>query len=163
MLISKWAFNWEILPNPDSRKLDQELLFSGKRKVQIHAVRWVNNSLVERTCYHKHLNILLDENVNFKKHNNTAIMKIGKYISVIKKQSTSSKWILLWKKKQPLQDKSVLAISAVKLMFRRFFQRLSCMLKIMKDKALNYLTNLLAQSETNTRIKKNSIKFFHFF
>ena len=33
----------------------------------------------------------------------------------------------------------------------------------MKDKALNYLTNLLAQSETNTRIKKNSIKFFHFF
>ena len=36
LLISKWAYNWKIVFNPDPSKLAQEVLFSRKTKIQIH-------------------------------------------------------------------------------------------------------------------------------
>ena len=36
LLISKWAFNWKMLSNPDPSKPAQEFLFPRKTKVQNH-------------------------------------------------------------------------------------------------------------------------------
>ena len=71
--------------NPDPRKPAQEVLFSRKKKIQIHPTISLNNIQVERASRHKHLRILLDEKLNFKQHIDTTILKINKAISVIQK------------------------------------------------------------------------------
>ena len=74
-----------MLFNPDPNKTAQEVLFSRKNKVQFHLTLYLNNIQVERTSYQKHLGILLDEKLNFKKHIDSVMPKINKSISVIKK------------------------------------------------------------------------------
>ena len=86
LLISELAYNWKILFNPDSSKPAQEVLFSRKKKVNIHPTVSLNNIHVERASHRKHLGVLLDEKLKFKEHIDSAIMlKINKGISVIKK------------------------------------------------------------------------------
>ena len=67
--------------SPDRKESAQEVLFSRKRQIQSHPTL----SLVERSTYHKHLGVILDEKLNFKEHINSAISKVKKGISVIKK------------------------------------------------------------------------------
>ena len=74
-----------MLFNPDSSEPAQEVLFSRKKKIQAHPTISLNNVQVERVSYQKHLGILLDEKRNFKQHIDSAISKINKGISVIKK------------------------------------------------------------------------------
>ena len=64
-----------MLFNPDPSKPAQEVLFSRKKKTQIHPTISFKNIQVERASHHKHLGILLDEKLNFKQHINTAILK----------------------------------------------------------------------------------------
>ena len=85
LLISKWAFNWKMLFNPDPTKPAQEVIFSKKKKTQTHPIISVNNIQVEKVPYQKHLGILLNEKLNFKQHVHSAILKMNKGISVIKK------------------------------------------------------------------------------
>ena len=59
--------------------------FSKKKKIQTHPIIRFNNIQVEKVPYQKHLGILLDEKVNFKQHVDSAILKMNKGISVIKK------------------------------------------------------------------------------
>ena len=66
-----------MLFNSDPSKLAQEVLFSRKKKVQIHPAISLNNIQVERASYQKHLAILLDEKCNFKQHIDSAILKIN--------------------------------------------------------------------------------------
>ena len=66
MLISKWAYNWKMLFNPDPSKPAQEVLFSRKKQVQIHPTISLNNIQVERAPYQKHLGLILEEKLNFK-------------------------------------------------------------------------------------------------
>ena len=73
-----------MLFNPDPSKPTQEMLFSRKKKTQIHPTIRFNNIQVERVSHHKHLGFLLDEKFNFKQYIGTTIMKINKGISVIK-------------------------------------------------------------------------------
>ena len=61
------------------------MLFSRKKKVQIHPTISLHDIQVERASHHKHLGIYLDEILNFKQNIDTAILKINKGISVIKK------------------------------------------------------------------------------
>ena len=63
----------------------QEVVFSRKKKTQSHPAISLNNIQVERTSYQKHLGLLLDEKLNFKQHVDSAILKMNKGISVIKK------------------------------------------------------------------------------
>ena len=65
--ISKWAYNWKMLFNPDPNKPAQEVLFSRKSKVQVHPTINFNNIQVERTSCPKHLGILLDQNLTLNK------------------------------------------------------------------------------------------------
>ena len=57
--ISKWAYNWKMLFNPDPSKPAQEVVFSRKKKEQSHPGISLNNIQVERTSYHKHLGLIL--------------------------------------------------------------------------------------------------------
>ena len=74
-----------MLFNPDPTKPAQEVIFSKKKKTQTHPIISVNNIQVEKVLYQKHLGILLDEKLNLKQHFDSAILKINKDISVIKK------------------------------------------------------------------------------
>ena len=85
MLISKWVYNWKMLFNPDTSKPAQEVLFSRKKQVQIHPTISLNNIQVERVPYQKHLGLILDEKLNSKQHIVSAISKVNKGISIIKK------------------------------------------------------------------------------
>ena len=85
LLISKWAFNWKMLFNPDRTKPAQEVIFSKKKKTQAHPIISLNNIQVEKVSYQKHLGILLDEKLNFKQYVDSAILKMNKGISVTKK------------------------------------------------------------------------------
>ena len=77
-----------MLFTPDPSKPAQEVLFSRKKKVQIHPTINLNNIQVEKASHHKHLGILLEEKLNFKHYINTTILKINKGISLIKKTRT---------------------------------------------------------------------------
>ena len=81
--ISKWAYNWKMLFNPDPRKPAQEVVFSKKKKEQSHPGISLNNIQVDRTSSHKHLGLILDEKLNFKQHVDSALLKMNKGISVI--------------------------------------------------------------------------------
>ena len=85
LLISRWPYNWKMIFNLDPSKPAQEVLFSTKKKTQIHPTISFNNIQVERASHHKHLGVLLDQKLNFKQHIDTTILKINKGISVIKK------------------------------------------------------------------------------
>ena len=88
LLISKWAYDWRMLFNPDPKKPAQEVIFSRKKQSQSHPTINLNNIHVERASYQKHLGIILDEKLNFKQHIDNAILKFDKGISVIKKTSS---------------------------------------------------------------------------
>ena len=83
--ISTWTYNWKMLFNPGSSKRAQEMLFSRKKKIQVHPIVSLNNVQVERVSSQKYLGILLNEKLNFKQHIDIAISKVNKGISVIKK------------------------------------------------------------------------------
>ena len=70
-----------MLFNPDPSKPAQEVLFSRKKKTQIHPTISFNNIQVGRASHHKHLGVLLDEKLNFKQHIDTIILKINKGIT----------------------------------------------------------------------------------
>ena len=74
-----------MLFNPDPKKPAQEVIFSRKKQSQSHPTISLNNIHVERASYQKHLGIIIDEKLNFKKHIDNAILKFDKGISVIKK------------------------------------------------------------------------------
>ena len=84
-LISKWGYHWKMLFNPDPKKPAQEVLFSRKKQLQSHPNISLNNIQVERSVHQKHLGLILDDKLNFKKHVDGAISKVNKGISVIKK------------------------------------------------------------------------------
>ena len=50
------------------------------------------------------------------------------------------------------RDKIYQELGLESLKSRRWYKRLSCMFKIMKEEALNYLINLVPKSETNNSI-----------
>ena len=85
LLISRWAYNWKMLFNPDPMKPAQEVLFSRKKQNQIYLTISLNNIQVEKVPYQKHLGLILDQKLNFKQHIDCAISKINKGIAVIKK------------------------------------------------------------------------------
>ena len=75
----------KMLFNPDLKKPTQEVLFSRKYQLQTHPTISLNNVQVERTISQKHLGVILDEKLNFKEHVDSAISKVNKGISLIRK------------------------------------------------------------------------------
>ena len=57
-LISKWAFQWKILFNPDTNKQPRELHFCNKWKKSQRLLIFVQNA--QSAANHKHLGLILD-------------------------------------------------------------------------------------------------------
>ena len=202
--ISKWAYDWKMLFNPNPCKPAREVVFSRKKKTQSHPAISLNNIQVERTSYQKHLALLLDEKLNFKQHVDSAILKMNKDISVIKKlrHSLPRKSLLtiykaflrplvdygdiiydqpqneyFCEKIESVQYRAALVITGAiqgtsrdklyhelgleSLKSRRWYKRLSCMFKIMKREAPNYLINLIPRCEQTIRTRNNHIPNYH--
>ena len=154
---------------------------------------------VERTSYNKHLGILLDEKLNFKKHIDSVLPKISKGISVIRKlrHSLPRKSLLtiykaffrllidygdiiydqpqnksFCEKLKSVQYKADVAITGAMqgtscnkiyqelgvepLKSRRWYNCLSCIFKIMKKEAPNYLINFILKCEAVIRTRFNN-------
>ena len=201
--ISKWDYDWKMLFNPGPCKPAQEVVFSRKKKTQSHPAISLNIQ-VEQTSYQKHLGLLLDEKLNFKQHVDSAILKMNKGISVIKKLRLSlprKSLLTIYKaflrplvdygniiydqrqnesfceKIESVQYRAALAVtgaiqgtSRVKLYHelgleslksRRWYKCLSCMFKIMKTEAPNYLINLIPKCEQTIRTRNNHIPNSH--
>ena len=79
-LISKWGYQWKMLFNSEPA---QEVLFSRKKQLQNHPNISLNNIQVERSGHQKHLGLILDEKLNFKKHVDGAISKVNKGIALM--------------------------------------------------------------------------------
>ena len=92
--ISKWAYNWKMLFNPDPDKPAQEVVFSRNMKLQSHPTVSLNIMQVERASYLKHLGIWIEKNLNFKQHIGSFILKINKGMSLTKKLQSPRKSIL---------------------------------------------------------------------
>ena len=92
--ISKWAYNWKMLFNPDPDKPAQEVVFSRNMKLQSHPTVSLNIMQVERASYLKHLGIWIEKNLNFKQHIGSFISKINKGVSLTKKLQSPRKSIL---------------------------------------------------------------------
>ena len=85
-LISKWAFTWKMVFNPDPTKHAQEVI-SRKKDTSAHPNIVFNDIPVERASHHKNLGIYLDQKLNFKMHIETVSCNVNKDISIIKKLS----------------------------------------------------------------------------
>ena len=68
------------------------MLFSRKNQIQNHPTISLNNIQVERTNFQKHLGLILDEKLNFKQHVDSALSKVNKGISVMKKLRHTLPW-----------------------------------------------------------------------
>ena len=84
-MISKWAYNWKMSFNPDPGKPAQEVLFSRKNSNITHPIIHFNNVQVQRANHQRHLGIILDEKLNFKRHIDKVLTKASKGIVVIKR------------------------------------------------------------------------------
>ena len=67
-LINHWAFQWKIVFNPDATKQAVEVLFSRKRTDHISLPIIFNDEQVVLQRSHKHLGIILDNQLNFNLH-----------------------------------------------------------------------------------------------
>ena len=79
----------------------------------------------------------------------------------------TSKWIFLWKTritdaiKGTSRDKTFQELGLESIKSRRWHKRLSCVFKMMKEEASNYLINFVPKCETNTRTRNNRIPTFN--
>ena len=71
--------------NPDRSKQAQEVIFSRKTSIQSHPVLTFGNNPVTKTTHHKHLGLMLDEKLNFKKHLKKKMSKAYKGIAALRK------------------------------------------------------------------------------
>ena len=67
-VISQWAYQWKMLFNPDPEKSAHEVIFSRKKNEETHPSVFYDNIEVSRTDSQKHLGLVLDNKLTFKKH-----------------------------------------------------------------------------------------------
>ena len=85
--ISKWAFQWNMLFNPDPSKQAIEICFSHKRDNENYPSLVFNNTKVQIANSQKHLGLILDSKLKFNEHINNKINKCNKIIGIIKRFS----------------------------------------------------------------------------
>ena len=83
-VIHQWANQWKLEFNPDPNKQATEVLFSCKISNPSHPQIMFNGTVVSKRNEHKHLGLLLDSSLSFKKHLNEKIIKAKKNLGIIK-------------------------------------------------------------------------------
>ena len=71
--INRWAFQRKKIFNPDLKMQAQESIISRKSKAICHLALVFNNNNVIQTASLKHLGIILDTRLSFKKHLETVL------------------------------------------------------------------------------------------
>ena len=66
--IASWAHQWKMKFNPDVTKAAIEVIFSWKKNKPVHPPLLFNNIPVSRESHTKHLGLILDDRLTFKKH-----------------------------------------------------------------------------------------------
>lgn len=66
--ITKWANQWKMKFNPDITKQAVEVIFTTKYKKDEHLYLTFNNIPVARQDATKHIGMILDEKLTFRKH-----------------------------------------------------------------------------------------------
>ena len=79
-----WAHQWKMEFNPDPTKQANEVLFSCKKVSPIHPHLIFNGTVVKKVKEQKHLGLILDSGLSFKKHIDEKIIKAKKNIGIIK-------------------------------------------------------------------------------
>ena len=74
-VISRWAYQWKMLFNPDPSKTAHKVIFSKKKDELTHPSVSYNDVEVSRADSQKHLRLVLDNKVTFKKHINNKLNK----------------------------------------------------------------------------------------
>ena len=90
--ISHWAYKWKMNFNSDLSKQAQEVTFSRKTVKVSHPSITFNTAPVACTACQKHLDLYLDEKLNFHDHINdinTKVLKANKGIDIIKRLSNT--------------------------------------------------------------------------
>ena len=67
-VISRWTDRWKRLFNPNPKKPAHEVIFSRKRNEETHPSVFYNNIEVSSADSQKHLGLILDNKLIFKKH-----------------------------------------------------------------------------------------------
>ena len=81
--ISRWAYQWKMIFNPDASKQAQEIVFSRKANASNHATVYFNNVPVIRDNIQKHLGLFLDSKLSFFDHINEKIKKATKVVNAL--------------------------------------------------------------------------------
>ena len=79
--ISRWAYQWKMIFNPDASKQAQEIVFSRKANASNHETVYFNNVPVVRKNIQKHLGLFLDSKLSFFDYINQKIKKAAKEVS----------------------------------------------------------------------------------
>ena len=66
--ITDWAPQWKVRFNPDVSTQAVEVIFSQKRGRPQHPPMSFNNVPVQHDCEAKHLGVILDDKLNFRRH-----------------------------------------------------------------------------------------------
>ena len=74
-VIHQWVHQWKLEFIPDPTKQATEVLFSCKTSNPNHPHIMFNGTVVAKMNEQKHLGLILDSNVSFKKHINEKIIK----------------------------------------------------------------------------------------
>ena len=74
--ISKWAFQWKMLFNPDPVKQTIEACFSKKRNKVVYPPLQFNNNDFQSSNSQTHLGLVLGCKIDFNKHMNKKINKM---------------------------------------------------------------------------------------
>ena len=83
--ITKRAFQWKMIFNPDLSKQAQEVVFSRKIKKLLHPTLLFNNIPLNNSLFQKHLGLTLDIKLNFSEHINSIIKKISRTMGLLRK------------------------------------------------------------------------------
>ena len=83
--INHWAFQWKMSFNPDPSKQPQEVIFSRKLQKSIYPPLHFNNIAVTQSATQKHLDILLDVQLDFQGHLKNIYSKVNKTIGLLRK------------------------------------------------------------------------------
>ena len=87
--ISKWAFQWKVLFNPDPSKQAIEICFSHKRENKNYPSLMFNDTKVQLATSQKHLGLILDSRLDSNEHIDYKINKCNKIIGIMKRLSLS--------------------------------------------------------------------------
>ena len=81
--VSKCAFQWKILFNPDPSKQTIEICFSYKRCKENNPSLMLNNTKIQLANSQKHLGLILDSKLDFNEHMDDKIIGIMKRHSLV--------------------------------------------------------------------------------